>query len=95
MVLWYMSDRVKSGTSEKLIAVRDERLEVETEGSGRLLLKCETWSKRNQVGKVIGSRARFAHCTFHCLLPSARFTAQRVCPWANSCCSVTGAQSKS
>ncbi len=70
MVLWNMPDRVKSGTSEKLTAVTDERLEVENDGSGWLLLKCKTWSKRNQVGQVIGSRAQFptVHlfaCNFH------------------------------
>ena len=70
MVVWNVSDKVKNGTSANFIAVRDERLEVEIEGHGRLLLKQETWSKRNRAGQVVGSRKQFPivlffACTCH------------------------------
>ena len=63
MVVWNVSDKVKNGTSGNFIAVSDERLEVEIEGYGRLLLKRETWSKRNRAGQVVGSRK----CSFLCM----------------------------
>ena len=59
MVVWNVSDKVKNGTSGNFIAVRDERLEVEIEGHGQLLLKRETWYKRNRAGQVVGSRKQF------------------------------------
>ena len=70
MVVWNVSDKVKNGTSGNFIAVRDERLDVEIEGHGQLLLKRETWYKRNRAGQVVGSRKQFPivlffACTCH------------------------------
>ncbi|KAL9977521.1 hypothetical protein ACROYT_G014932 [Oculina patagonica] len=59
MVVWNASDRVKSGTSGKFIEVKDESLKVEIEGYSGLLLKRETWSKRNQDGQVFGNKTQF------------------------------------
>ncbi|KAL9967257.1 hypothetical protein ACROYT_G025442 [Oculina patagonica] len=70
MVVWNVSDKVKNGTSGKFIAVKEDMLEVEIEGYGRLLLSRKTWSKRNRAGQVVGSRTQFPvvlffACTCH------------------------------
>ncbi len=59
MVVWNVSDRVKSDTSGKFIEVKDQRLEVEIEGYSGLLLKRETWSKRNRAGQVVRNKTQF------------------------------------
>lgn len=35
--------------------LKGDKLEVEVEGQGKVLLKKETWSKRNRAGQVVGS----------------------------------------
>ena len=65
MAGWNVSDKVKNATSGLFIGVRDEKLEVEIGGLGRVLLKRETWSKRNRAGQVIGSRTQFPLVLFY------------------------------
>ena len=78
----------------------DERLEVEIEGHRWLLLKRETWSKRNQAGQVVGSRKQFpivlsfacmCHKTQGLTLPSAVIHClKEFVP----CCCVTGSPNR-
>ena len=70
MVVWNVLEKIKNGTSGLFIWIKGDRLEVEVEGHGRVLLKRETWSKRNRAGQVVGSRTQyplvlFFACTCH------------------------------
>ena len=70
MVVWNVPEKIKSGTSGLFIGIKGDRLEVEVEGHGRVLLKRETCSKRNRAGQVVGSRTQyplvlFFACTCH------------------------------
>lgn len=58
MVVWNVSEKIKNGTSRKIIDVKGERLEVEVSNVGRVLLKRETWSKVNRRGNIVGSRTQ-------------------------------------
>ena len=39
--------------------VKNEGLYVEIEGQSTMLLKSETWSKRDEAGQVVGSWSQF------------------------------------
>ena len=70
MVVWNVPEKIKNGTSGLFIGIKGDRLEVEVEGHGRVLLKKETWSKKNRAGQVVGSRTQyplvlFFACTCH------------------------------
>ena len=68
--MWNVLEKIKNRTSGLFIGIKGDRLEVEVEGHGRVLLKRETWSKRNRAGQVVGSRTQyplvlFFACTCH------------------------------
>ena len=68
--MWNVLEKIKNRTSGLFIGIEGDRLEVEVEGHGRVLLKRETWSKRNRAGQVVGSRTQyplvlFFACTCH------------------------------
>ena len=47
------------------IGIKGDRLEVEVGGHGKVLLKKETWSKRNRAGQVVGSCTEYPLSFFY------------------------------
>ena len=41
------------------IGIKGDKLEVEVEVLGNVMLKKETWSKRNRAGQVVGSPTEY------------------------------------
>lgn len=70
MVVWNLSEDVKNGTTGTFIGMTGGKLEVAIPSHGRVLLKRQTWSKRDRKGNVVGSRTQFPvilcyACTCH------------------------------
>lgn len=65
MVVWNISDDVKNGTAGKFIGVKGDKLEIEIPNHGNVLLKRQTWSKRNRTGMIVESRTQFPVILFY------------------------------
>ena len=65
MITWNISDTLKNGTSATFLGVKDGLLEVEVPEQGIIILKQETWLKRNRSGEVVGSRTQFPVVLFY------------------------------
>ena len=61
------------------IGIKGDKLEVEVEVLGKVLLKKETWSKRNRAVQVVGSRTEYPLSFFFILttisIPASKETA--------------------
>lgn len=70
MIVWNLSEDVKNGSTGEFLGMRGEKLEVEIKNHGKVGLKRQTWSKRDRIGRVVGSRTQypvilFYACTCH------------------------------
>lgn len=59
MIVWNVSDDIKNGTSGTFRRLKGEHLEVSIEDVGAVLVKRETWTKRDRSGQIVGSRTQF------------------------------------
>lgn len=58
MMVWNISDDIENGTTGTFHLVKGEQLEVYVEGVGPVIIKKETWTKRDRSGQIVGSRTQ-------------------------------------
>ena len=50
-----VNENIKNGTTGNFIGLRGDKLEVERPNNGKVVLKRQTWSKRDTTARVVES----------------------------------------